>query len=109
MTPTHTFTVLGVLLAISFVGLERDLWTPDEPREAEIAREMSLAPSVQQKGEDTHTAPLTPPYRVVQSRTFGIGRAWFVWERAPEALSHAGETRLAAVENARSGQVISWR
>jgi 4-amino-4-deoxy-L-arabinose transferase-like glycosyltransferase len=38
--------VLGLLLAISFVGVGRDLWTPDEPREAEISREMWLQPSV---------------------------------------------------------------
>ncbi len=34
------------LLAISFLGVARDLWTPDEPREAEIAREMWLAPTI---------------------------------------------------------------
>jgi 4-amino-4-deoxy-L-arabinose transferase-like glycosyltransferase len=37
---------LGILLVISLAGLGRDLWTPDEPREAEISREMWLAPSV---------------------------------------------------------------
>jgi 4-amino-4-deoxy-L-arabinose transferase-like glycosyltransferase len=38
--------VLGLLLIGSFLGVGRELWTPDEPREAEIAREMWLAPSV---------------------------------------------------------------
>ena len=46
MTRTQTWLALAGLLAISFLGVARDLWTPDEPREAEIAREMWLAPSI---------------------------------------------------------------
>ena len=46
MTRTQTWLALVVLLAISFLGVARDLWTPDEPREAEIAREMWLAPTI---------------------------------------------------------------
>jgi 4-amino-4-deoxy-L-arabinose transferase-like glycosyltransferase len=38
--------VLGLLLIVSFLGVGREPWTPDEPREAEISREMWLAPSV---------------------------------------------------------------
>lgn len=34
------------LLSLCLLGLSRDLWTPDEPREAEMAREMVLAPGV---------------------------------------------------------------
>lgn len=46
MTRTQTWLALAGLLAISFLGVARDLWTPDEPREAEIAREMWLAPAI---------------------------------------------------------------
>ena len=46
MTKTQTWLALAGLLAISFLGVARDLWTPDEPREAEIAREMWLAPAI---------------------------------------------------------------
>lgn len=38
--------LLAVLCALSFLGLDRSLWTPDEPREAEISRQMWLAPGV---------------------------------------------------------------
>jgi 4-amino-4-deoxy-L-arabinose transferase-like glycosyltransferase len=35
-----------VIVVVSLLGLGRGLWTPDEPREAEIGREMYLTPSV---------------------------------------------------------------
>jgi len=38
--------VMAALLAVCAFGIARDLWTPDEPREAEVSREMWLAPSV---------------------------------------------------------------
>ncbi|HVY64224.1 MAG TPA: glycosyltransferase family 39 protein [Gammaproteobacteria bacterium] len=38
--------VLGLLLIVSFLGVTREPWTPDEPREAEVSREMWLSPSV---------------------------------------------------------------
>lgn len=34
------------LVLLALLGLDRGLWTPDEPREAEISREMALAPGV---------------------------------------------------------------
>src|SRR5579863_3103817 len=34
------------LALLALLGCNRGLWTPDEPREAEISREMALAPGV---------------------------------------------------------------
>jgi len=42
----QSVAALCALFVLCFVGLGRDLWTPDEPREAEISREMWLAPAV---------------------------------------------------------------
>jgi len=41
-----TWLILAACVALSFAGLGRSLWAPDEPREAEISREMWLAPGV---------------------------------------------------------------
>lgn len=46
MTRTATLAFCALLLAISVLGIGRDLWTPDEPREAAISREMFESPSV---------------------------------------------------------------
>ena len=43
MSTRATALVLGLLLIVSFLGVGREPWTPDEPREAEISREMWLA------------------------------------------------------------------
>jgi 4-amino-4-deoxy-L-arabinose transferase-like glycosyltransferase len=37
---------IGMFLVLCLLGLGRDLWTPDEPREAGISREMMLTPGV---------------------------------------------------------------
>ena len=37
--PRSTVVVLGLLFVACWLAIGRDLWTPDEPREAEISRE----------------------------------------------------------------------
>ena len=41
-----SWIALGFLCLVSFLGISHDLWTPDEPREAEISREMMVSPGV---------------------------------------------------------------
>ncbi len=52
-------TVWVVLVALCVIGSGRALWTPDEPREAEIIREMALSPGMipQLNGVPFHEKP----------------------------------------------------
>lgn len=43
---SRALIVMTSLFVVCWFGIARDLWTPDEPREAEISREMWLSPSV---------------------------------------------------------------
>jgi 4-amino-4-deoxy-L-arabinose transferase-like glycosyltransferase len=46
VTRGATVAFAALLLALCLLGIGRDLWTPDEPREAAISREMLLSPGV---------------------------------------------------------------
>ena len=64
--------VLGLLLIVSFLGVGREPWTPDEPREAEISREMWLAPSVVPSLNDTAFVEKPPLYYWTVAGVFAL-------------------------------------
>jgi 4-amino-4-deoxy-L-arabinose transferase-like glycosyltransferase len=72
VTQTQTWLALAVLLAISFLGVARDLWTPDEPREAEIAREMWLAPTIVPRLNDARFIEKPPLYYWTVATTYAL-------------------------------------
>jgi 4-amino-4-deoxy-L-arabinose transferase-like glycosyltransferase len=46
LSTKRAVVAMVLLVGVCWFGIGRDLWTPDEPREAEVSREMWLAPSV---------------------------------------------------------------
>ena len=64
--------VLGLLLIVSFLGVGREPWTPDEPREAEISREMWLAPSVVPSLNDAAFVEKPPLYYWTVAGVFAL-------------------------------------
>ena len=72
MSTRATALVLGLLLIVSFLGVGREPWTPDEPREAEISREMWLAPSVVPSLNDTAFVEKPPLYYWTVAGVFAL-------------------------------------
>jgi 4-amino-4-deoxy-L-arabinose transferase-like glycosyltransferase len=65
--------VLAALAASCFIGLARDLWTPDEPREAEIGREMWVAPSIVPTLNGERFLEKPPLYYWAVAGTYALG------------------------------------
>jgi len=57
-----SWLAVGFLLIFSFLGITRDLWTPDEPREAGISREMMHSPGVVPTLNGVHFIEKPPLY-----------------------------------------------
>ncbi|MEO8465311.1 MAG: glycosyltransferase family 39 protein [Gammaproteobacteria bacterium] len=72
MSTRATALVLGLLLIVSFLGVGREPWTPDEPREAEISREMWLAPAVVPSLNDTAFIEKPPLYYWTVAGVFAL-------------------------------------
>ena len=72
MSTRATALVLGLLLIVSFLGVGREPWTPDEPREAEISREMWLSPSVVPSLNDAAFVEKPPLYYWTVAGVFAL-------------------------------------
>ena len=72
MSRRATALVLGLLLIVSLLGVGREPWTPDEPREAEISREMWLAPSVVPSLNDAAFVEKPPLYYWTVAGVFSL-------------------------------------
>ena len=99
--PWKPALVLAFLFALCCIDIGRDLWTPDEPREAEISREMQLRPSVIPTLNDERFIEKPPLYywlvavafeltggpSVIGARAVGVLASWltlltvFLWGR----------------------------
>jgi len=80
--------VLSLLFIVSFLGVGREPWTPDEPREAEISREMWLAPAVVPSLNDTAFIEKPPLYYWTVAGVFELtGGESAAGARAVSALS----------------------
>ena len=87
------------------LGLDRGLWTPDEPREAEISREMALAPTVIPT-LNGHPFIEKPPlyYWVVAGVFRGLGHPSANAARAVSALAGLLTVLCVYLWAARAGQ-----
>jgi 4-amino-4-deoxy-L-arabinose transferase-like glycosyltransferase len=63
---------LLLCLGLAALGLGHGLWTPDEPREAEISREMTLAPDVIPTLNGVHFVEKPPLYYWVVAGVFRV-------------------------------------
>jgi len=77
--PFRPPVLAGLLLVLCFFGINRDLWTPDEPREAEISREMWVAPGVVPTLNDEVFIEKPPLYYWVVATVFQVTGGASVW------------------------------
>lgn len=84
-----------LVLLLAALGCNRGLWTPDEPREGEIAREMALAPSVVPTLDGQPFIEKPPLYYWVVAALFRIlGRPSILAARAVSVLAGLGTLLL---------------
>lgn len=74
----HSWLLLG-LLVLALLGCNRGLWTPDEPREAEIGREMALSPSLIPTLDGRRFIEKPPLYYWVVAGTYDLTGGPSVW------------------------------